>query len=121
MTAPATSPPPVIDLEDLRLDSGGHLLLKRALAGVGVGEAVEVRGTAAELAVHVRAWARAQGHGFEWPYVVRGAAAGAARRGAQPAAGPGGGVAVADRAPASWGLAARGALVEAGGPEFPFP
>jgi len=28
---------------------------------------------------------------------------------------------VADRAAATWGLAARGALVEAGGPEFRFP
>jgi hypothetical protein len=28
---------------------------------------------------------------------------------------------VAQRAPARWGLAARGAVVEAGGPEFPFP
>src|SRR3954453_8411613 len=74
MTVPATSPPPVIDLEGLGLDQGGHLLLKRALAGVGVGERVEVRGTAADLAVHVRAWARAQGHGYDWPYGGRGEA-----------------------------------------------
>jgi hypothetical protein len=118
MTAPATSPPPVIDLEGLGLDQGGHLLLKRALAAVGVGERVEVRGTAADLAVHVRAWARAQGHGHDWPYVVRGQAAGAAWRGAEPA---GAGGAVAERAPGSWGLAARGTLVEPGGPDFEFP
>jgi len=118
MTTPATSPPPVIDLEDLGLDQGGHLLLKRALAAVGVGERVEVRGTAADLAVHVRAWARTQGHGYDWPYVVRGAAAGAAWRGAQPA---GGRDLVVDRASPAWGLAARGAQVEAGGPEFDFP
>jgi hypothetical protein len=107
----------VADLEGLGLDQGGHLLLKRALAGVAVGEAVEVRGSAPELAVHVRAWARAQGHGYDWPYVVRGPAAGARRAGAEVA---GGRVEVADRAPATWGLAARGALVEAGGPAFPF-
>jgi hypothetical protein len=106
-----------IDLEGLGLDQGGHILLKRALAGVGVGEAVEVRGSAPELAVHVRAWARAQGHGFDWPYVVRGGAAGARLAGAEVA---GGRRAVAQRAPATWGLAARGALVEAGGPAFPF-
>src|SRR3954447_12304895 len=117
MTAPATSPPPVIDLEGLGLDQGGHLLLKRALAAVGVGERVEVRGEAADLPVHVRAWARSQGHGFDWPYVVRGEAAGAAWRGAEPA---GAGGAVVERAPASWGLAARGAMVETGGPEFAF-
>ena len=107
----------VADLEGLGLDQGGHLLLKRALAGVAVGEAVEVRGSAPELAVHVRAWCRAQGHGYEWPYVVRGPAAGARRAGAEVAGGRGD---VADRAPATWGLAARGALVEAGGPAFPF-
>ena len=99
------------------LDQGGHLLLKRALAGVAVGERVEVRGRAPELAVHVRAWCRAQGHGYDWPHVVRGAAADASRRAAEPAGGP---AAVADRAPAAWGLAARGALVEPGGPEFAF-
>jgi hypothetical protein len=117
MTVPATSPPTAIDLEDLGLDQGGHLLLKRALAGVAVGEAVEVRGSAPELAVHVRAWCRAQGHGYRWPYVVRGAASGARRAGAEVAGGPGG---VVERPPATWGVAARGALVEAGGPAFPF-
>ena len=117
MTAPATSARTAIDLEGLGLDQGGHLLLKRALAGVAVGEAVEVRGSAAELAVHVRAWCRAQGHGYDWPYVVRGPASGARRSGAEVAGGLGG---VADRPPATWGVAARGALVEAGGPAFPF-
>jgi len=107
----------VADLEGLGLDQGGHLLLKRALAAIAEGERVEVRGQAPELAVHVRAWCRAQGHGCAWPYVVRGGAEGARRRGAEPAGGAG---AVADRAPSTWGLAARGALVEAGGPQFPF-
>jgi hypothetical protein len=113
------SPPPVIDLEGLGLDQGGHLLLKRALAGVEVGDRVEVRGRAPDLAVHVRAWCRSTGHGYDWPYVVRGGAAGAHRRGAERAGGPGR-AAVADRAPATWGLAARGALVEPGGPAFDF-
>ena len=117
MAAPATSPPTVIDLENLGLDQGGYLLLKRGLAGVAVGEAVEVRGSAPALAVHVRAWCRAQGHGYDWPYVVRGQAAGARLAGAEPA---GGRRELADRAPATWGVAARGALVEAGGPAFPF-
>ena len=115
MTAPATSLPPVIDLEDLGLDQGGHILLKRALAPPAA-EVVEVRGSAPELAVHVRAWCRAQGHGFDWQYVVRGPAAGARLAGAEVA----GGRRPADRAPSTWGLAARGAVVEAGGPAFPF-
>jgi hypothetical protein len=78
---------------------------------------VEVRGSAPELAVHVRAWCRAQGHGYDWPFVVAGDAAGARRRGAEAA---GGAQTVAERAPATWGLAARGAVVEAGGPAFAF-
>ena len=104
----------VCDLEGLGLDQGGHVLLKRALAGVAVGERVEVRGRAPELGVHLRAWCRAQGHGYDWPCVVRGTAAGARLRGAETAGG------VAERPPSNWGLAARGALVEVGGPEFPF-
>ena len=107
----------LVDLGDLGLDRGGHLLLKRALARVAPGERVEVRGAAPELAVHVRAWCRAQGHGYDWPYVVRGDAEGARLRGAQVAGGPRD---VVERPPATWGLAARGAVVEAGGPEFPF-
>jgi len=106
------------DLEGLGLHQGGHLLLKRALAGVAVGERVEVRGAAPELAVHLRAWCRAQGHGYDWPYVVRGPSAGAAQRGAETA---GAARIPAERAPSTWGLAARGARVEGGGPAFPFP
>jgi hypothetical protein len=114
---PRGGPAQTVDLDDLGLDRGGHLLLKRALAGVAVGDRVEVRGRAPELAVHVRAWCRAQGHGYDWPDVIRGPAEGAPRRAAQPAGGP---ATVAERASASWGLAARGALVEPGGPEFSF-
>jgi len=108
---------PTVDLEELGLDRGGHLLLKQALATVPVGGRVEVRGNAPELAVHVRAWARATGHGFHWPYVTRGGAADARRRGAEATGGP---TEVAGRPAPSWGLAARGAVVEAGGPAFAF-
>ena len=132
MTAPGTSPRPTmspeagppeagacptIDLEELGLDRGGHLLLKQALATVPVGGRVEVRGKAPALAVHVRAWARAAGHGFDWPYVTRGGAADARRRGAETTGGP---AEVVDRPAPSWGLAARGAVVETGGPAFAF-
>ncbi|MDQ6725921.1 MAG: ferritin-like domain-containing protein [Actinomycetota bacterium] len=99
------------------MDRGGHLLLKQALARVPVGGRVEVRGRAPELAVHLRAWCRAAGHGFDWPYVVRGRAADARALGAEQA---GGAQVVADHPSPSWGLAARGAVVEAGGPAFEF-
>jgi len=110
-------PTAIADLEDLGLDRGGHLILKQALARVPVGGRAEVRGRAPDLAVHVRAWCRGAGHGYDWPYVIRGGAAGARLRGAEQAGGP---ETVSDRPPASWGLAARGAVVEAGGPAFAF-
>jgi hypothetical protein len=72
--------------------------------------------------VHLRGWCRAQGHGFtpaEGGGAVRRGAAEVGRwRGAAHAGDPG---AVADEAPASWGLAARGSTVEAGAPAFDFP
>ena len=112
-----------VDLEALGFDRGGHLLVKRALAALPVGARLEVRGSDEHLALHLRAWCRGQGHGFEGPgVVVRGAAqvgrwASAERAGRARAFAEG---AVVDRPPARWGLAPRGALVEAGGPESPF-
>jgi hypothetical protein len=122
------SPPPAIDLDGLGVDRGGHLLLKRALAPLAPGERLEVRGRAPELAVHLRAWCREQGHRFEPApsplvgRVVRGSSVDARRRNAARAGerASGGPTPVPGRAPATWGLAARGALVEAGGPEFRF-
>lgn len=118
----------VIDLSDLGLDRGGHLLVKRALARLPVGGRLTVRGTAPDLSVHLRAWCRAQGHVVDWPgagvvaIVTRGGAEAGRWRGSERAGGadpsrPG---AVADHPPPQWGLAARGARVEPGGPEFDF-
>jgi hypothetical protein len=108
-----------VDLGDLGLDRGGHLLVKRALRQVGVGERVEVTGGDRHLAVHLRGWARAQGHGFEEAplALVRGGAEDGRWRGAVRA---GGATEVVDHPDATWGLAARGARVEAGGPRFEF-
>jgi len=112
---------PVVDLGDVGLDRGGHLLVKRALRRVPVGGVVEVRGRAPELAVHLRGFCRAQGHGFApvpgGGRVTRGDAEPGRWRGAERA---GAVDAVVDQAPAHWGLAARGATVEAGGPAFDF-
>lgn len=118
------SPPSITDLDDLGLDRGGHLLLQRALNRAAPGQAVEVRGRAPELRVHLVAWCRAQGHAIEVAegpgpvagWVRPGPGTSARWEGAERS-----GPEVADRAPAHWGLAARGATVEAGGPEFPFP
>ena len=109
--------PPTIDLEDLGLDDGGHLLLNRALAALPPGQGLLVTGQSPMLGLHLGAWCRAEGHGLERRgdelVVLPGTAArdrwaGSVRAG--DAAGP------AELADRRWGLAARGALVETGGP-----
>src|SRR5690349_24266796 len=120
----------IIDIEELGFDRGAHLLIKRALAGVAVGERLGIRGRHPALAVHLRAWCRAQGHEMVWPeslagaagatdsapsplvaWVVRGGAAAARWRGAEQAGLPDPLIqgSVIDHPPATWGLAARGA------------
>ena len=82
-----------------------------------------MRGRDPHLTVHVPAWARAHGHVVRTDdgglLLVKGPADDARWRGAVRAGGPGtqpGPTGIVDRAPATWGLAARGALVEDGGP-----
>lgn len=131
------SSPPTIDIEELGLDRGAHLLIKRALRTISVGGALGVRGRAPDLGVHLAAWCRAAGH-----KVVPAVIEGGVDRGASPLVGsvvrgpadtsrwlgaeqaglalasqPG---AVVEHPPAAWGVAARGATVEAGSPAFHF-
>ncbi len=110
--------PATTDLEDLGLDAGGHLIIERALAAIEPGELLEVKGRHPALGVHLAAWCRRHGHRFspaaDRMVVVKGTAerdrwSGAVRAGrgdARPE----------QQADARWGLAARGALVEQGGP-----
>jgi hypothetical protein len=109
--------PATTDLDGLGLDAGGHLLVERALAGLPPGDQLTVTGRHPALAVHLAAWCRAQGHRYDGgdpPVITKGRAGqqrwhGASRAGA--AVGP-----PVRHADQRWGLAARGALVEAGGP-----
>lgn len=108
--------PATTDLEDLGLDAGGHLLIDRALAGLATGDVLTVTGSSPALRVHLAAWCRAQGHGYEDgepPRVRKGRAVTSRWVGAQRAGSVGEPLPHAD---VRWGLAARGALVEAGGP-----
>lgn len=110
--------PTTIDLEELGFDAGGQLLVNRALAGLTPGDRLTVRGRHPALAVHLAAWCRAEGHGFEPdarpPVVIRGRADTDRWRGAERAGRTA--TEVAAHARREWGLAARGALVEPGGP-----
>lgn len=112
--------PATIDLEDLGLDRGGHLLLQHALEALPVGGELEVHGRDPALPVHLRAWARSEGHTMrDGSTVVRGRVALDRLAGAERAGGfaPG---AVAQRPGPTWGVAARGSLIEAGGPTLAF-
>jgi hypothetical protein len=115
--------PASIDLEGLGLDAGGHLLVLRGLAGLEAGDQLTVTGRHPALAVQLAAWCRAQGHhvagspGPDAPgplLVTKGRAEEQRWLGAVRAGDPGG--RPERRADPRWGLAARGALVEAGGP-----
>ena len=110
-------PEPSLDLGCLGLDAGGHLLVSRALARLSPGANLRVVGADPHLRVHLPAWARSRGHAVvldgDALVVTRGNAdsarlVGAVRAGRADQA--------VDHPPRSWGLAPRGALVEAGGP-----
>lgn len=116
----AKSPLPTINLDDLGLDRGGHLLVERALRTLPVGGRLLITGRDPTLRVHLQAWARAHGHQLEVGNVlVRGAAEDQRWSGAERAGGPSP-TDIVDRPGATWGLAARGALVEQGGPVLHF-
>ncbi|MGW5410867.1 hypothetical protein [Actinomadura geliboluensis] len=117
--------PPVVRLDGLGFERGAHLLVQRALRDLPPGAELAVTGHDPALTVHLESWCRSRGHRVRRPgdrddpvraYVVRGRTdldrwAGAERAG-DPR--PGG---VRKEPKAHWGLAARGALVEPGGPE----
>lgn len=129
MTSVETSPSRTIDIEALSFTSGAHLLIKRALRDLPVGGRLGVRASAPDFAVHLRGWCREQGHEYVEgddqfvAWIVRGGAAEGRWRGAERAglADARENDAVRAAPPADWGFAARGAAIEAGGPEFYYP
>lgn len=111
----------LVDLEQLGIDEGGDVLLRRALREVPTGGRVTIMGRHPELALQVRSWARLTGQiavsGDGWLTLEK-----TDRFEAMPLAQSGEAVlyGVADHAPRNWGLAGRSAQVELGGPEFDF-
>lgn len=118
----------ILDLESLSFETGAHILVQQELASVRPGEELGVTGADPALTVHLEAWCRQSGHQVRQAtdtdfgvraWVVRGRAdldrwVGAVRAGSP---GPDG---IVQTPPSDWGLAARGALIESGGPETPF-
>ncbi len=107
----------LVGLGGIGLDQGGHLLIDRALRPLAPGQRLKVSDGGENLGVHLRAWARSRGHGVEGDVVVKGAAGDRRLAGAVRAGGPDPSQ-IVDHPPRSWGLAARGALVELGGPDL---
>jgi len=121
----------MIELGTLGLDRGAELLLARALTRRDPGERLRVHGHDRELGVHLPAWCRAKGHRvveivgddhgvtavIEIGAHVHARAHEAVRAGLPD---PLAAAAIADVADPRWGLAARGALVEAGVTPIPF-
>ena len=107
-----------VDIEDLTIHDGAPVLLRRALARLSRGDLLDVRGESPELEDELAAWCRKEGH----RYLGAGAALNTYRieRGGGPAPliSPGG--QIAESADPQWGLAPRGARIEAGGPSFAF-
>ncbi|HEX8609957.1 MAG TPA: ferritin-like domain-containing protein [Telluria sp.] len=130
--------PPTIDIEDLGFDAGAHLLVKHGLQQLAPGEELDVTGSGAGWDGQLAAWCRSQGHPcaaldvdsrVDGRKVVRkvvrvtrgGASAGRWRAALHSGhADPRLDGAVAMQAKAQWGLAARGATVEAGSPAMQF-
>lgn len=122
--------PPIIDIENLGLDAGAHLLVKHGLLGVPPGGEIGVVGHYPGWEAQLSAWCRNQGHqvsvseqdGRRLARVTRGNAEAGRWRGAMHTghADPAREGAVAAQAQACWGLAARGATVEAGSPAMHF-
>lgn len=116
-----------VELGPLGLDGGAHVLVKLGLSGLAAGDRLTVQGHHPELAAHLAIWCRQQGHrwhpaapGSETVGLIeRGTAASARWQGAERAGDPdpARSDAVVAAPPAHWGLAARGAAVEPGGPE----
>lgn len=127
-----------LDLAALGVDQGAGILLRTTLAAMTAGERLTVYGSDPSLVVHLRAWARAEGHEFVpapattqlgtrrspsgatvVAELVRGTAATARWQSAERA-GRAADDGTVDHPPPHWGLAARGAAVEQGSPSFWF-
>jgi len=114
---PEQFPKAQIDLEDLSIHEGAPVLLRSALAGLAVGELLEVRADSPELADALASWCRKEGHRY---LGSAGTDSHRIERGVGPAPVVALGSAIAETADPRWGLAPRGGRIEQGGPSFAF-
>lgn len=120
-----------LDLGPLSLAQGAQLLLAHQLRKVPGGAKVEIRGSHPDLIYHLPVWCRAKGHGWteagpddDFIGTISASSQRTCRRWNATKAGETNHAqqgAIVEVAPSRWGLAARGAWVEAGIPDFHFP
>ena len=130
MTMKDASPSPLIDIEALGFDAGAHLLVSHALTTLTPGQQLRVVGRAPGWEVQLEDWCRRQGHALQWTtndeasrvaWIARDTRYGRWRDASHTGlSDPHAPAAVAEHALPSWGLAARGASVEAGSPAYTF-
>ena len=129
MTNTETSPSQIINIESLSFVNGAHLLLKKALRELPAGARLGVRADTPDFAVHLRGWCRAQGHEFladetgsVTAWIIRSVTNGRWKDAERAGASDPFALNSVQALPSSqWGFAARGAMVEAGGPTFHYP
>ena len=117
-----------IDIEALGLDAGAHLLIRQGLHDMPLGGELFVTGSAPGWETQLSAWCRNQGHGFSLSEqnghvtaaITKSASSSGRWRGAMHTGSADPTRQLADCADARWGLAARGATVEAGSPAMHF-
>lgn len=107
-----------IDIEDLALHEGAAVLLRQALRQVQAGDSIEVRGDSEALSEQLSAWCRREGH--ECTRKQGGKGVFSIRSGGHALIPSTSSNETAKQANPAWGLAPRGAQVEAGGPDFGF-
>jgi hypothetical protein len=105
-------------LEDLTIHDGAPILLRRALAPLPAGDLLEVCAESPELADELAAWCRKEGHRYLGTSSARNTYR--IERGAGPPPVISTCGQIAESADPHWGLAPRGAHIEAGGPPFAF-
>ncbi len=130
MTMKDASPTPLIDIEAVGFDAGAHVLVRHALAALAPGQLLRVIGTAPGWEVQLGDWCRKQGHTLQWEsmdgacrfaLITRDTEYGRWRDASHAGqSDPHAPDAVAEHALPAWGLAARGAHVEAGSPTYTF-
>jgi hypothetical protein len=115
---PDSTPRRYLDLEDLAMDEGAAVLLRRVLVELRAGDCFEVRGDSPDLPDELASWCRRQGHrckpkpGTAGLFQIEsgGLLPATATSRAQ----------ISEGADPTWGLAPRGARIETGGPTFAF-